>query len=128
MNYSLINEIFQACIIPLLTVLTSYVIKYVKVKEDEIKASVKNELEKKYIEIISDTVTKCVLTTNQTYVDALKDKESFSKNSQNRAFQQTLTAVKLLLNDEIKAYIVEVYSDIDEFLKVQIEATVNSNK
>ena len=36
-----------------------------------------NELSKKYIQMLSETITKCVIATNQTYVETLKKQGKF---------------------------------------------------
>jgi len=36
--------------------------------------------------MLDDTITKCVIATNQTYVDSLKDKNAFDKAAQEEAF------------------------------------------
>ena len=75
----LINEIFQVCLIPLLGVLTTYLVKYIQVKAEEIQLKNKeredfehSEKLNKYIAMLADTITQCVIATNQTYVETLK--------------------------------------------------------
>ena len=76
-NLELLNQIFQVCVIPLLAVLTTYLVKYIETKRDEIITEKNNTLAEKYIKMLSDTITDCVKATNQTYVDSLKDKNAF---------------------------------------------------
>ena len=77
---ALLQQIWQICIIPLLTVLTAYIVKFINKKSDSLQKSTDNELYKKYIALLDDTISKCVIATNQTYVDALKDKNAFIFN------------------------------------------------
>ena len=66
MDTMLIKEIFEVCIIPLLGVLTAYFVKWVNAKSAELSASRENELEKKYLNMLNDTIADCVMATTQT--------------------------------------------------------------
>ena len=52
MDVSLIKELFEVCIFPLLGVLTAYFIKWVNVKSAELVTKTNNENQTKYINII----------------------------------------------------------------------------
>lgn len=129
MNYiETINEIFQVCIIPLLGVLTMFLVNYIKVKSEEIKAGEDNELSKKYIDMLTQTITDCVIATNQTYVNNLKNKNAFDADAQREAFKLTQEAVLTILSDDAKEYLDNMYGDLNVYIVKQIEATVNLNK
>jgi hypothetical protein len=68
----LISTIFQVVVLPLLTVLTGFAVKWVNAKAKELKATTDNVYTHKYIEMLQDTIVKTVIAVNQTYVDALK--------------------------------------------------------
>ena len=124
----LLNDIFRLCIVPLLAVLTTYLVNYIKAKSDELVKDSDNELEKKYMAMLADTITDCVLATNQTYVEALKNQNAFTKEAQEEAFRQTFDAVMAVLNDDAKAYLTNVYGDLTVYLTKKIEAEVNKSK
>ena len=86
MEMELINQIFEVCLIPLLGILTAYFVRFVSAKLDDISAKRENDLEKKYINMLDDTITKCTIATTQTYVDALKKQGSFDAEAQKVAF------------------------------------------
>lgn len=69
---TLLGQIFEVCIIPLLGVLVPFVIKWIRTKTATLAENANNETAKKYIGMLSDTVTNAVIAVNQTYVDALK--------------------------------------------------------
>lgn len=127
-NLELLNQIFQVCIIPLLAVLTTYLVKYIETKRDEIITEKNNTLAEKYIKMLSDTITDCVKATNQTYVDSLKDKNAFTKEAQEEAFKKTSDAVMLILSQEAKDYLSTIYGDLNQYIITQIESSVNANK
>ena len=124
----MIREIIEVCLIPLLGVLVTYLVKYINTKSKELEASTDNELAKKYISLLSSTITNCVIATNQTYVEALKKQGKFDAEAQKEAFNMTLNAVMALLTDEAKQYLSEIYGDLNTYITNQIEATVNQNK
>lgn len=124
----MLNKIFDVCIVPLLGILTTYLVQYIKVKQEEIAQNSKSELVKKYTEMAEKTITDCVIATNQVYVDALKDKDAFDLDQQKAAFELTYKAVLNLLTDEAQTYLMEAYGDLSEWVKQKIEAEVSKNK
>ena len=124
----LLYDIFEVCVIPLLGVLTVYVVKFIKVKSEEIQLLSENELIDKYVGIAADTISACVLATNQTYVDTLKAQGKFDAEAQKEAFQKTADAVKTLLSDEAKTILSEAFGDLEVYITTQIEASVKFNK
>lgn len=69
-----------------------------------------------------------VIATNQTYVDALKDKNAFDAAAQAEAFQKTKTAVMALITDNMKKVINEATGDFDVWVDIIIEAKVKEVK
>lgn len=128
MEMELITQIFQVCIIPLLGVLTTYLIKFINSKTAEIANNRKNETEKKYINMLNDTISSCVAATTQTYVDALKKQGSFDLKAQQVAFSMTYEAVIKLLTEEATEYLNEAIGDLSIYITQKIEAEVSSNK
>lgn len=124
----LLVEIFEVCIIPLLGVLTAFVVKWVNAKSNEIKTQTDNELYQKYIEMLTKTISDCVIATNQTYVDTLKNKNAFDKEAQIEAFQKTYNAVMDILSEEAKTYLTNITGDFEQYVIQKIEAEVNNNK
>lgn len=124
----MISEIINVCIIPLLGVLVTYLVKYINSKSKELESQVDNETAKKYINMLTKTITDCVIATNQTYVETLKAQGKFDAEAQKKAFEMTLSAVQGLLTAEAKTYLAEIYGDLDAYITTQIEATVNKNK
>ena len=124
----MLQEIFQVCIIPLLGVLTTYLVLFIRSKSQALKESTDNELYKKYIELLQDTIVRCVIATNQTYVEALKNKNAFDKEAQAEAFRMTYEAVMAILTDDAKEYLSSVVGDLQTYITKLIEAQVNLQK
>jgi hypothetical protein len=128
MGMEMLAEIFEVCIIPLLTVLTAYFIKFVNAKSAEIGTKVENETQKKYLEMLNNTITDCVIATTQTYVDSLKKQGAFDAEAQKIAFMMTYESVVKLLTDEATEYLNEAVGDLQLYITQKIEAEVNLNK
>ena len=125
---NLLTQIFEVCIIPLLGILTTYIVKYIQVKSAEITEKTDNVIADKYTVMLADTITACVLATNQTYVEALKKQGKFDAEAQKVAFNMTLNAVMEILSEDAKKYLSEAFGDLNSYITSQIEASVNVNK
>ena len=129
MNYGeLITCIFQVCIIPLLTVLTTYFVKWVNAKSAEIKVNIDDAEMIKYVDMLNRTITECVIATNQTYVETLKQQGKFDEEAQKIAFQTTSKAVLDILSEDAQEYLSAAVGDLNIYITNKIEAEVNLNK
>ena len=128
MDLNLLQDILDMCIIPLLGVLTAYLVNYIRAKSIELTNKTDSEMADKYIKMLTQTITDCVIATNQTYVEALKKQEAFTKEAQKEAFQKTYDAVMLVLTDDAKDYLAEAYGDLTAYITMKIEAEVNMSK
>ena len=125
---AMLQQIFQVCIIPLLGVLTTYLVMFIKSKTDELKKTTDNELYIKYMNMLSETITNCVIATNQTYVEALKDKNAFDADAQKKAFDMTYKAVMNILSQDAIEFLNSAVGDLDTYIRRSIEAQVNVYK
>ena len=125
---ALLYQILQVCIIPLLGTLTAFVIKYINTKSKEAQNKIDNDMADKYIAMLADTISACVIATNQTYVEALKKENAFTADAQKTAFNLTFNAVMNVLTDEAKTYLTAIYGDLNAYITNKIEAEVNLSK
>lgn len=124
----MLYQIFELCVIPLLGVLTMYLVQYIKIKSQEIADKTDSDLADKYIQMLADTITTCVIATNQTYVESLKKQGKFDAEAQKEAFNLTYDAVMAVLTDEAKHYLAAIYGDLTAYITTRIEAEVNVSK
>ncbi len=124
----MLYEILEVCIIPLLGILTVYAVKFIKIKSDEITKKTNNEIANKYIDLLSTTISDCVIATNQTYVEVLKKDNAFTAEAQKEAFKLTYDAVMGVLSEDAKTYLTSIYGDLTAYITTKIEAEVNLNK
>ena len=128
MNMELIAQIFEVCIVPLLGVLTAYFVKWVNAKSAELTAKSDNEYHTKYINMLNDTITNCVIATTQTYVTTLKKEGKFDAEAQKKAFTMTYEAVVQLLTEDATEYLNAAIGDLQLYITQKIEAEVQLNK
>lgn len=124
----IVIQIIQVCVIPLLGILTKFLIDFLSAKRDELNSKTDNEITQKYTNMIYQTVVDCVIATNQTFVESLKKSGSFDEAAQKEAFNRTMNAIMAILSDDAKEYITEATGDLNTYLTQLIEAEVNKRK
>jgi hypothetical protein len=68
------------------------------------------------------------LATSQTYVEALKKDNAFTKEAQQQAFDMTYNAVMDVLTADAKEYLTNIYGDLSAYISNKIEAEVKMTK
>ena len=111
------NEIYSKLITLVISLLGVY-LTYL------INKLVKNKELKDILLSFHDLIRNSVLNIQQTYVDALKKCGNFSPEAQKEALERCLELVKANMPNDIKSWLQANYSDIDAYLKSQIEAQI----
>lgn len=124
----ILYDILEVCVVPLLGILTAYIVKFIQVKNAEIQDKINNDIADKYIDMLANTITDCVLATKQTYVESLKKENAFTKEAQEEAFQLTYNAIMSILTEDAKEYLAQIYGDLTAYITNKIEAEVNFTK
>lgn len=124
----ILQQIFELCVIPLLGILTTYLVKLIRKKNKELDEKVSNNISRKYIDMLADTITDCVISTNQTYVDALKEANAFDKEAQKKAFELTYNKIMNVLTEDAKEYLTTIYGDLEIYITTKIESEVKLYK
>ena len=124
----ILQQIFELCVVPLLGILTTYLVKLIRKKNEELDEKVSNNISRKYIDMLADTITNCVVSTNQTYVDALKEANAFDKEAQKKAFELTYNKIMNVLTEDAKEYLTTIYGDLEIYITTKIESEVKLYK
>ena len=125
---TILAQLFELVIFPLLAIGTVYLISLIKVKIQGLKQKKNDDLYHKYLDMLEDTIVQCVLATTQTYVDSLKKEGAFDADAQKVAFTKTYTNVMKILSDEAKEYLTEALGDLETYVYNRIEANVKLTK
>ena len=125
---NIVEQLFNLVIIPLLGIGTIYLIGLIKTKKKAILEEVDSELVVKYVNFLEETIIDCVIATNQTYVNTLKEQNAFDAEAQKVAFQKTFDAVMAILTEDAKKYLSFAISDLNVYVTNRIESTVTQVK
>ena len=125
---NILTQIFELILFPLLIIGSTYLIYFLSVKTKEIKDKTDNDTFDKYLDMLNNTITQCVIATTQTYVEALKKEGKFDAEAQKIAFQKTYDNVMSILTAESKYYLQTALGDLEAYINNKIEAEVALNK
>lgn len=123
-----ILTLLQAVLSVAIPVATLYLVSFLKKKSAQAQTQIENDTAKRYIDEIANAVTTAVTATSQTYVDALKKKNAFTKEAQLEALSKAKETALSILSPAAAQFISEVYGDLNGFLFAKIEETVRVQK
>ena len=126
--FEILTQLFQIVIFPLLGAVTLYLISLINAKKKELQEKINNEKFKKYLDMLDETITSCVIATTQTYVQSLKEQGKFDIEAQKTALNKTFSAVMAILSDDAKEYLQEGISDLEGYILNKIENDVATTK
>lgn len=89
-----------------------------------INKHIKDETLKRISLSITETIQNAALSTQQTYVDALKKEGKFDKEAQAKALELALNEAKTNLPEETKKWLNNNYTDVDAYLRSRLEAVI----
>lgn len=124
----MLMELLIAVIAAAVPVLTTFFVKYINQKKDELSTQTDNTKWQWYINEIADAISSAVSATSQTYVDALKKAGKFDLEAQKEAAQKALEAAIASISPAAREFIEQMYGDITEYLTNRIEAEVRKQK
>lgn len=124
----ILTEIFKVCIIPLLGVLTAFIVAWIKSKINNVNAKTDNELLKSTLDTVEAIVINAIIATNQTYVDSLKEQNAFDTEAQKKAFQKTYDVVMASLTEDTKNGLTKLTTDLNLYITEMIEAKIKQLK
>ena len=125
---NILAQLFEIVIFPLLAIGTVYLISLIKNKIQQLKQEKDDVLYHKYLDMLEQTIIDCVLSTTQTYVEALKKAGKFDAEAQKIAFTKTYTNVMAILSKDAKKYLEETIGDLETYVYNKIEAEVKLTK
>lgn len=123
-----VTTLLAAVISTAITVATPYLVSFLKKKGTQATEQSHNERAKQYIAEATKAVTTAVTAVSQTYVDALKKENAFTKEAQIEAFNRAKNTTLAILSVEAKEFITAAYDDLDTYLTAKIEEAVRVQK
>lgn len=120
--------LLQAVLSVAIPVATAYLVAFLKKKSAQAQAQIENDTAKHYLDEITNAVATAVSATSQTYVDALKKDNAFTKEAQLEALNKAKDTALAILSPAAAQFIAEVYGDLGSFLTAKIEEAVRVQK
>lgn len=127
------NEVFKELIFGIITLLGTLLsmcaIKLISVKINSIITKTTDDKKKQFLNWVeNDLIIKCINTTNQTYVQSLKDSNKFDKDAQKEAMSKTVTNVTALLTEANSTLLSEYVGDITTWITTCVENYIKNSK
>lgn len=120
--------LYEYIFFPLIALGTLALVWFIGVKINEAKKKTDNETIKRYWDMLEDTITSCVISTTQTYVNSLKKEGKFDAEAQKIALQKTYDAIMGILTEDAKKYLSTVIGDLQSYVLNKIESNVATTK
>lgn len=123
------NQILVNILAAIVTCIVLPLISFIGIKFTQwLNTKIKNDKGKALMERATQIVLDAVRCVFQTYVEALKKSGGFDQKAQIYAFNLAKDTALKQLGDDAKEYISENYGDLQEWLKTEIEASINKLK
>lgn len=115
---SVISIVVTSVVLPLITFGGTRLIQFLNQK-------IKDERTRGILTNLTQIIERAVRSVFQTYVEALKKENKFTKDAQLKALNLAKVEVLKQISNETAEFIKDNYGDIDYFITSQIESTIN---
>jgi len=120
--------LLQAVLVAAVPVIAGAIIGGVQAGAKYLASKAESDTARKYLTAAEEAARKAVTYTSQTYVDALKKSDKFTKENQEEALNRAVEKATNLLTHEAILFLEDAYGDLTELLKTYIEAEVRNQK
>lgn len=124
----LVSTLVSVVLIPVLPVLTGYLIALLRKKTAEAKQKIENDAFDKYITIAEDAVCTSVSAISQTIVDTAKKSGQFTQTAREEAFNSAKEKALTIMGAATQTALKEAYGDLDSWIDSKIEYYVKATK
>lgn len=127
------NEMFKNFIMGFITLLGStlslFIIKLISAKIDSIISRTNDDKKREFLYWVEkDVIVKCINTTNQTFVQSLKDSGKFDKDAQKEAMNKTIENVMEILTETNSTLLSEYVGDVTTWITTCVEDYILNSK
>lgn len=127
------NEMFKNFLMGFITLLGStlslFVIKLISAKIDSIISRTNDDKKREFLYWVEkDVIVKCINTTNQTFVQSLKDSGKFDKDAQKEAMNKTINSVMEILTETNSTLLSEYVGDVTTWITTCVEDYILNSK
>lgn len=122
------EALLTVVILPLMALITKYIILLLKRKITQLEQSIGHELTRSYLSLAENAIESAVISVNQTFVDALKKEGAFDEKAMAQSFRMAKELAAGIIGDAVREGLQLVYEDVDAWLDSKIEFYVNRIK
>lgn len=120
---------WQSLVIQIVSVILATLGAWVLAKvKSLINTKIKNEKARALLDSATTVVSNVVKATYQTYVESIKGTDAWTKDAQEKALQNAVTAARSQLSEEVEKYISDNFGDVETWIKSLIETTLYNLK
>lgn len=120
---------WQSLVIQIVSVILATLGAWVLAKvKSLINTKIKNEKARALLNSATTVVSNVVKATYQTYVESIKGTDAWTKDAQEKALQNAVTAARSQLSEEVEKYISDNFGDVETWIKSLIETTLYNLK
>ncbi len=87
-----------------------------------------NDKDKKMLLELNTIISNCVKNIYQTFVEAIKGTDEWTKEAQEEALQKCYKLIEQNLSSELKSWLKQYTKDVELYIKGLIESTIYSLK
>lgn len=124
----MLEMIVNIVIIPTIPIVVGALVNALNKWVTKQSVQLENDVIEGYLIDITSVISQAVMSTSQTFVDSLKNQGAFDKEAQKEAFQKSKDTVMILLAQDAKDFIIQMYGDLDLWLDTKIEQKVKELK
>ena len=128
MSQETLNLIVAAVIVPIMAALVPLLVNAIGLYAKRIRNQIADEELRKYVDLAEDSIKTAVITTYQTYVEAIKKNGGWDKQTEEEAFEKAKTEALLLMGESAREALKLFYDDFDRWVTNKIENSVKLNK
>jgi hypothetical protein len=122
------DAVLTVVILPLLGLVTKYVIVLLKRKITQLEQAIGNDLAQNYLNLAENAIESAVISVNQTFVEALKKSGAFDEAAMIQSFRMAKELAIGIIGEAAREGLKLAYNDVDAWLESKIEYYVNKIK
>lgn len=124
----LLGSLFTLVVVPMLGLITTYLIALLKRKTAELEQKMHNETVSKYISMAENAIETAVISVNQTFVENMKKKGTFDQDAMVESFLMAKDTAAAMIGESARKVLKSAFGDLDLWIESKIEYYVKQHK
>lgn len=128
MLINLLKDLLYLILVGAVPIVVKYIVSFMEAKKTQVEVATENSVFNDTVSDAMSLIIKAVNTVSQTYVEGLKKEGKFTEEAQKKAFDDAFNTAKTLISVESQELLSTVYSDVDAWIRIQIESYILESK